>query len=437
MPTRPSAHWLDAQQAAALLGVTRATLYAYVSRGWLRALPTPGRRASLYRREDVARLAARTAHARQPRRIAEAALDWGLPVLASHLTLVEEGRLYYRGRCAATLAETATVEEIARWLWDGVPPGTANAWSTPRPRTAAGWSAHLRVLARLPAVERLLPGFVAAWPPRRENEPAPADLLRVMTAALLMTAPSTRPIHQQCQRAWQLERAAADTLRAALVLCADHEFNASAFTVRCIASTGASLEAAIAGGLAALSGPRHGGTTTRIEQLWDRLERAGSRDAMRRALKTTLARDGALPGFGHPLYPNGDPRAALLLRRLPSANVPAPWIAWIEWADALTGLRPSLDFALVAVRRSLRLPAGTAFGLFALGRTVGWIAHALEQRRQGTLIRPRAQYVGAMPHAVSPAQADATSGRIIRFGTRAKSDTGNTPGESCNQDSVP
>jgi len=175
------------------------------------------------------------------------------------------------------------------------------------------------------------------------------------------------------------------------VLCADHELNASSFTARCVASTGASLRAAVIGGLAALSGSRHGGVTARVESFWRGLEAAGLPAQLRRR----LAAGEEIPGFGHPLYPDGDPRAIAILDRVVPRYPPARSL--IAAVEDLTGQRPNIDFALVALRRFLRLPEGGAFGLFALGRSVCWIAHALEQRETGQLIRPRAVYTGPAP----------------------------------------
>ena len=108
-----------------------------------------------------------------------------------------------------------------------------------------------------------------------------------------------------------------DLLRAALILSADHELNVSTFTARCVASAGGSPYGVVVAGLAALEGTRHGGTTARIEAAWEQLRRA--RD-LRAALADKLRRGEAIEGFGHRLYAQGDPRAAVLLELLPSSK---------------------------------------------------------------------------------------------------------------------
>jgi citrate synthase len=111
------------------------------------------------------------------------------------------------------------------------------------------------------------------------------------------------------------------------------------------------------------------------------------------AIRRRLADDEPIPGFGHRLYPAGDPRAAALL----SAHQPGPaWQRLIAAVYALTGRKPSVDVALALLEDELALPPGGGLALFALGRTVGWIGHSLEQRTDGRLIRPRADYVGAV-----------------------------------------
>jgi citrate synthase len=387
---------IDAAEAVALLGVGRATLYAYVSRGRIRAEPDPADpRRRLYRRADIDGLRQRKARGRRPEKVAEATLDWGLPVLDSGVSLIADGRLSYRGRDAVALARTATIEATARLLWDC---GETNPFDAPAPPMPATWAPVLPLLAALAPIDRaqallaLVPPALPSW--RRTAArlwPEAADLMRLTAAAALGRAPSALPVHLMLGKAWALDAAGADRLRAALVLCADHELNASTFTVRCIASTGAALPAALQGGLAALSGPRHGGMTGRVEVLFAELERDGDPE---RLIAGRVARGESVPGFGHPLYPAGDPRGAMLLALAEPDGLAAGLVGAV--AD-LTGQLPNLDLGLVALARRLCLPPGSAAALFAIGRTAGWLAHALEQAGQNRLIRPRARYVGPLP----------------------------------------
>jgi citrate synthase len=397
---------LTAEDAVARLKISRATLYAYVSRGLVRTAPDakdPRRR--LYLAEDVERLESRKARGRAPSRVAAATLDWGLPVLDSAITLIDDGRLYYRGQDAAELAQSASLEQVARVLWHC---GRANPFTATMPTPPVAWQSMANRLGGLAPVERaqalmpLMPEIgLAAW--RREPRrlwPVAADLLRHVAAAVSLTRPSGAPIHRHLADAWEIDADAAETIRAALVVSADHELNASTFAVRVVASTGASLAACIAAGLAALSGPRHGGLTAQVEALFDEIEQVG--DAPR-VVEARLARGETMPGFGHQLYRDGDPRAQALLRRLPDDPVRE---ALLDSVSRLAGWPPNIDMALTAVRRALKLPRGSALALFAVGRTAGWIAHALEQQTDGKLIRPRARYAGPQP-STTPSMAPA------------------------------
>ncbi|HEY6461989.1 MAG TPA: citrate/2-methylcitrate synthase, partial [Polyangiaceae bacterium] len=171
----------------------------------------------------------------------------------------------------------------------------------------------------------------------------------------------------------------------ALVLSAEHELNASTFAARVAASTGADLPSVLLAGLATLGGPKHGGMTDRVEASF----RAG-----------TPAAAGAPLGFGHPLYPEGDPRTPPLLRAAreawPAGKRPAldALLAFVDEARARGSAPPTLDVGLAATAMALDLAPGLASLLFAFGRTAGWIAHAIEQYAMGELIRPRARYVG-------------------------------------------
>ncbi|ARP80165.1 excisionase [Bordetella genomosp. 8] len=387
-------NYLNSTEAAARLGVSRQTLYAYVSRGLLHAAPGGNHRESRYFAADVDRFASQRARGRKPKEVAKAALNWGLPVLESSITSIDDGRLFYRGVDALELADHASLEDVAALLWQCDRQIAFGPRAAPAPAVLRPLIKHYRDQR---AEEALLPLFAVAsedaptaiWQKSAERQARGCgDLVRILAACLLGAPPDTTPIHEQCARAWGVGPAGAELIRMALVLCADHELNASSFTGRCVASTSASLRAVVIGGLAGLSGERHGATTARVEAWWDEL---GTRDTERK-MRDRLSRGDDLPGFGHSLYPDGDARATYLLTRLLPRH--PQWVRMLDAGTTLVGQKPSVDLALVALRRHLRLPLGAAFGLFALGRSVGWIAHGLEQREQPDLIRPRAVYVG-------------------------------------------
>lgn len=386
--------YVDAETAADLLGVSRATLYAYVSRGQIHTAGADGDpRRRLYSAHDIDELNRRKSVGRRPRAVAETTLDWGLPVLSSSISLIEDGRLFYRGRDAIRMSETASLEDAARLLWDC---GKTDPFldETNLPERFDPYMSNL--VRPLPLTERcqaLLPliaaGRTTAWQRNaRALWPGAASLMRGMAAAASCSQPDPQPIHRQLARRWECGEIGGDIIRRALVLLADHELNASAFSVRVVASTGASLGACLNAGLSALSGPLHGGTTSLVELLFDDVRQTGSAAA---AVEMRLRRGDGVPGFGHPLYPDGDPRAAALLPLLPKESGRDDLISVME---ETAGKHPNIDFALVSLRRALGLPRGSALALFAVGRAAGWIAHALEQGAEDRLIRPRARYVG-------------------------------------------
>lgn len=386
--------WLDAEQVLERLGIRAQTLYAYVSRGRIEAAAHPrDPRRSLYRASDVAALAQRKARGRRAADVAAEAIAWGEPVLPSSITTVAGGRLWYRGRDAVELAQQgSTLENVSRLLRGGH--GAApKASSRPAPPEAGAGRERLFLT---------LGARAGREPPARGR----AALALAMEAADLLEAvvdAATGQIgdgaaHIRFAAAWGLDAEGADLIRRALVLLADHELNASTFAARVAASTGASLSAACLAGLAALSGPLHGGMSARVEAFVEEAERRGPAEAV----AARLSRGAAIPGFGHPLYPDGDPRAAALL----GAVVPPPLLVELGRAtEAATGSPPNIDFALVSLSRALGLPTDAPFILFATARSAGWSAHAIEQLQSGRLIRPRARYVGAQPERYSPSSS--------------------------------
>lgn len=374
--------WLTASEAMARLKLKPQTLYAYVSRGLIETRQEGGdSRRKLYRAQDVARLEQRKTRGRRRAAIAEDAIAWGEPVLTSSITTIAGGSLWYRGQDAAQLAEMARLEDVARLLWD------------------CGAQRFPTLTQPVPAGAPLTRMFTAIAT-RAASDTAMAGrtkkALYLEAAAVLDTLvdavagdPGEGPIHQRLARAWGCADNA-DLIRRALVLLADHELNASTFAVRVTASTGASLAACVMAGLSALSGPLHGGMARRVLGLMREAQAGG----VAATVSERLAAGASVPGFGHPLYPDGDPRAGSLLAGF---EVPGAYAEARTVITRLTGAEPNIDFALTALAAHLGLGDDAPFQIFAAARATGWLAHALEQNETGRLIRPRARYSGPAP----------------------------------------
>ena len=395
--------WLNAAQALQALGVRPQTLYASVSRKRIRAKADPGDpRRSLYHEADVRRLARRRVGPRKVEEVAAGAIEWGDPVLPSAVSTVAAGRLWYRGQDAVLLAESRTLEEVAALLWGGDEVAGATA-ATRAPRSPAATSG----VRERGSVTPLNRAFIALA--RRAGEDAPSygrapsvlkeearDVLLTLAGSLLGGPEDlSAPLHMRLATTWH-RRESSKILQRTLVLLADHELNASTFAARVAVSTGASLAAGVLAGLATLTGPLHGGAAAGV---WELVETAKSRGA-ETAVRERLAQGRPMTGFGHPLYPAGDPRATSLLQHL---ELPPEYAAVRAAVEQWVGERPNIDFALAAMTRTQRLPKDAPLILFALARSVGWLAHELEQIATGHLIRPRARYVGTAPAQAIPA----------------------------------
>ena len=409
---------VTAREAAALLDVKPASLYAYVSRGLLTSVPGvrgPGR---LYARAELERLKARHEARAGHGPVAAGALRWGEPVLESALTGIDARGPRYRGHVAIELARAGTpFEVVAELLWTGSAPDGARSATAPPPgaKARAELGGRLRALARFVrggqaplstlalVVSAFALGDAARFDAPRDGELARGrKLLRVLAAGAALCFDAERVAGAlaaptvACSLAIAL--GARDTaatrarIDAALVVIADHELNPSSFAARVAASTGADLYACLGAALGALSGPVHGGATARVEAL---VAETGRPERAAAVIEERARRGDALPGFGHPLYPDGDPRAAFLLAASEPRKRPERTLAALVASMRSAGReRPNVDLSLVATALALGLPAGSAAVLFAVGRTAGWLAHVFEQRAAGFVLRPRAHYTG-------------------------------------------
>jgi len=402
-----NAQYLSAKEAARELGVTLPTLYVYVSRGLIRSEEAGGDpRARRYRREDIDHLKLRKEARRKPEVLAESALHLGTPVLESAITLINDGALYYRGHDALELAVRATPEQVAALIWlDDLDADTSALFGgLELPAICRDIGHHLARLSAFEKFQVLLPlaavDDLAAYDTRPSAVAATgARIVQMMAALAAGREDMSSGLAQTLQQGWiPDDPQAADLIGAALILCADHELNASSFTARCVASTNATPYAVVSAGLAALQGAKHGGHTGRVEAFLNEID---SPDQAQTVMASRLKRGEGIPGFGHPLYPDGDPRGRMLLHLAADAypDSPATLLGAAVAGAALTlvGEHPTIDLGLVILAQALNLPPGSALTLFAIGRTIGWIGQAIEQYQIDRLIRPRARYTGRQP----------------------------------------
>jgi len=404
MAARESA-WLSSRQASARLGVKLATLYAYASRGLITSLPANGQRARLYASDDVERL--RTRHAARSGHgpVAAGALRFGEPVLETNISEVSADGPRYRGQAATELCRAGvSFERVAELLWTGSLPHAAGAATELVCDRAQLWPLFAG-RASLPKMALML-GALALADGNRHAATDAAEFARARALFhwLAQTPARRSPRKQACARVAGTLLAALcvpqkpgllANVDRALVLCAEHELNASAFAARVAASAGADLYACLGAAVNTLSGRAHGGMCDRVEAL---VASIGSRGRAARTVNDWLARGEQIPGFGHPLYPAGDPRGALLIELAEAHGArsePARTaFALLEAMKRGGHPAPTLDAGLVTLCHCLGLPTGSAATIFAVGRSAGWVAHALEQRAAGYLLRPRARYVG-------------------------------------------
>jgi citrate synthase len=397
-----------------MLGIKPATLYTYVSRGLLHPLRHAHRKANRYLLEELQSLKVRSSVRQGSGPVAAAAMRWGQPVIETSITEIDEDGPRYRGFLATDLVRhPARFENTAELLWSGLQTDSPQTWPVEnmkvdvaraleavlqqgfvRPRMMRVFSIVATVLGdgtleqelRMGSTERLSRQMLFAFAgacgllgPRGvylQPQVEQSLALHVMEAMGVTKAPA-------------LEHA----INTALILSADHELSSSTFSARIAASTGATLHACIVAALATHQGAALAGGADAAEDL---IESLHSNADLKSRLAEAELKGQRLPGFGLPIYPNGDPRAALMIKL---AQQTAPGSAqadlalrFVEGVNERLGLHPNIEMGLVVLCNAWRMPARSACALWGIGRTAGWIAHTLEQRLAGFTIRPRGLY---------------------------------------------
>lgn len=415
MPGIDDVHYMTAEDAAKVLRVKKQTLYAYVSRGWIRRQRQGDDGPVMYLREDVERMGSRSRARAEggPSKGGSHQPHWSEPIIQTAITEITPRGPIYRGFAAVDLAAGGErFENLAEMLWTGVRSEEPESWPPePLPVLAAhlfrelGGSMepiqyfgvavsllaaagdlrhdtrHGTTIADARAALSLFAGCLGYLGPEagfvmgREGETLAAHLLRAVGA-------QANPVRERA-------------LNAALVLLADHHLTPQAVAVRLAASSGASLPHCLNAALSVHSNSRSRRVYRRIEDL---LLEAPDEAGFLARIEESLRSSGRAPGFFHRMYPQGDPRVAPLLSLAagaqPTRGRRPDWIGYLAAVRARTGMAPTAEAALTVLCHGLGLPRRSPGAIYALARTAGWIAHAIEQRMAGVMLRPRARYLG-------------------------------------------
>jgi len=403
---------LSSKEACEMLGIKPATLYTYVSRGLLNPIRQPNSNSNRYRRAELESLQVRSQAHGGHAAAAAMAIRWGQPVLNTSITEITPEGPRYRGHLFEDLARHPGVfENVAELLWSGVLPDDPHTWDVtplradvqramdgvPKAdiRLVRVFSIASTVLGGVPLTDELRSGSISRYshelllafasaagvlgPTRRFFGPS----RETSVAAHMLTALGV-PVTEQATRA----------VNAALIASADHDLASATLSARIAASVGAGLHACIVSALAVQSGSALAGGCELVEDL---LFGIRSEPHLKKRVREADQRRQRLPGFGLPLYPDGDPRARHLIRLALSI---APASREVEFAAKFvdqvrdrSAVHANLEVGLAILSLALGLPQRSSAALWVVGRTAGWIAHVLEQRRAGYVLRARGQYV--------------------------------------------
>ena len=386
---------LESEEAARRLGVKLPTLYAYVSRGLLTSQRAADGKRSLFDVEQIEALARRSRGGRQ--------VETRLATVTTGITQLRQDGPYYRGRRTADLATTATFEEVAALLWDddrarwqpqpltgpvGLSSRDLLRWAVVMAGAGDPLRADLRPEAVVQVAGRLISTVVDVLPVRSTGPVPTLDLdgdreqLHDALAARLTTRLAPGAVGPELVRA----------VNAALVVLADHELATSTLAVRMAASTRADLYDAVLAGLGTFAGPLHGGASQIVHQLLVDADELGAERAADKALRWM----NILPGFGHTVYTDGDPRAEPLLdlfEQLATERQRAVVASIRALADSHDFPAANVDLGIGALVFAAGMPADSGQTIFGVARMAGWTAHYLEELTERPLrFRARAIY---------------------------------------------
>jgi citrate synthase len=412
--------YLTVAETAERLGVKRETVYAYASRGLLTSVRGAQRRGSRFAQDEVEALAARGRESGEPSGTVER--------IRTRITLVADGGPWFRGRAVPALAGSEDLEHVAALLWEV--PGRVPFDADPDLLAPAR-----AVLAAAPAGARATDRFrlavaavAAADPLRADARPGAVVATASSLLGTVVTALAGDPgaaggpgvagpgLAERLLPALVRDPdrapapATAGHVRAALVLLADHGLASSTVAARVAASTLADVHAVVSAGLGALDGPRHGLVSGLAHRFL-----ADALDDPSGALAQRLRAGERVPGFGHSVYRGTDPRATVLLDRLradPAADDVVTCVDAVVAGMDRGGDGPAanVDLALAALMHAHDLRPDAGELLFACARTVGWVAHALEEYAEpGLRFRPTGVYTGPRPGSTSEASTTTLS----------------------------
>lgn len=414
-----SDEYVAREVALNILDVKPQTLYAYVSRGWIRSVQKPGGgKRSLYSRIDVEKMKARATSRIGHGVAASTAMRWGEPIIPTAITEIRPEGHSYRGRSAVALARSgASFEAVAEFLWSGLWLGEQVRWRSP--------DIPVHVQKLLSSTETrsehmlwkftLLTLHIGVTRGKLEAGQLPdaidtaRQLVCSMVACMGFLGPTQRLVlmKQGDSIATGLLRAlgvpetpqSKEAIEAILVLMADHELTSSTFAARVAASSGALLLACITAALATHSGLEMARLCDRVE---DFLCTSSKADVLMRNALDMQRKGITPPGFNHPLYQRGDPRGDYLIELAASLPNKSPRLKqvllFLEKVRTTMHLYPRSEVGIAVLAIALRLPPRSGTGLYAIARIAGWVAHTLEQRTAGYILRPRARYIGTGPN---------------------------------------